>query len=61
MTMGIVITEEQIQAARDYIETLSQRMNDPTISEKDRMDYLRLWLGARRVFRKMGLQEIYKS
>jgi len=61
MTMGIVITEEQIQAARDYIETLSQRMNDPTISEKDRMDYFRLWLGARRVFRKMGLQEIYKS
>lgn len=59
MTYGIILTDEQIQEARDYIETLCAYTEDPTLEESVRLEYLRQWQGARRVLRHMGLKEIY--
>jgi len=59
MTLGVILSDEQMKIAREYIEDLEAYTEDPTISEDDRLVYLRQWQGARRVLRKMGLKDIY--
>lgn len=56
MTRGVLITEDQLKAAWEYMEEMYAAMDDPTLTEDARNAACFIWRGARRVLRRLGIR-----
>lgn len=56
MTRGILITEDQLEAANDYMKELFFGSELDGLTDEERATYFNMWKGARRILRRLGIK-----